>query len=354
VDLALSFPLVQRFWFIPPHGLFTAIGFVVGAWVLMREIKRRDLDPDIVVNALTWAAAGAIFGARADYVISHPDSFFGRQGFVDSLISIVRVWEGGLALFGGFIGGVLFAVPVLVRNRVHIPRALDAAAPGMAIGVAVGRIGDLIIGDHLGDPVTGNPWWKAFTYTIRNGDELAPGFGPSPARPGPCGVVAEFYAGCSYHIPALYDLVGAALLFGLLMWLRGRWRFRSGQLVLTWGVWYGLQRVLLDFTRSIDERPAFEMTGTQLLGVILAAFCAVLLLWTAKRGYGLAEGPDSPVSREASLHTHARPGDAAGGELASDEDADDERAATDATEVPTQESGVDSDASNTPSEKPRA
>lgn len=319
MDLALTFPLVQRFWILPPHGLFTAIGFLAGAVILMREVKRRDLDPEIVVNALTWTAVGSILGARADYVISHPSAFFGKQGVAESLLDIVRVWEGGLALFGGFIGGTLLAIPTLVRNRVHIPRILDAAAPGMALGVAIGRIGDLIIGDHLGDPVT-NPWWKAFTYTIRNGDELAPGFGPSPARPGPCGVAGEFYAGCSYHIPALYDLVGAALLFGLLMWLRQRWRFRSGQLVLTWGLWYGLQRVLLDFTRSIDERPAFDMTGTQLLGVILVVVCAVLLLWTAKRGFGLAEGPDSPGSREASLHRHAKEGDAAGGDLAEDED----------------------------------
>jgi len=389
VTLALTFPLIQRFFgVIPPHGLFTALGFLLGATILLREVKRRDLDPEIVVNALTWTALGSILGARADYVISHPDQYFGGEGFAESLLSILQVWEGGLALFGGFIGGTLFAIPTLVRNRVHVWRILDGAAPGMAAGVALGRIGDLIIGDHLGDVVTGNPWWKPFTYTIRAGDELAPGFGPSPARTGECVMDAgdpQFFAGCSYHIPALYDLVGALLLFGLLMLLRRRWRFRSGQLVLAWGLWYGLQRVLLDFTRSIDERPLFDLTGTQLLGVLLAALCAATLVVTSVRRRGLGDAADTPSSREASLHRRAKPGDAAGGVLATEpeptesEDGGEETteaatAATAATEPtittdravdaspgpnadgdrPAQSSAADSDASSTPSANPRA
>jgi hypothetical protein len=188
----------------------------------------------------------------------------------------------------------------------------------------------------------------------------------------------QFFAGCSYHIPALYDLVGALLLFGLLMLLRRRWRFRSGQLVLVWGLWYGLQRVLLDFTRSIDERPVFDLTGTQLLGVLLAALCAVTLVVTAVRRRGLGDAADTPPSREASLHRRAKPGDPAGGVLATGsgptEAASAESAETAETE-PTfttdravdaslepnadedrraQSSAADSDASSTPSANPRA
>ncbi len=373
MDVALSFPLIQKFVVIPPHGLFTAIGFLVGATVLMREVKRRDMAPEIIVNALTWGAVGSIIGARADYVISHPDVFFERQGFVDSLVAIVRVWDGGLALFGGFIGGVLFALPVLIRARGHIPRLLDAAVPGFAIGVAVGRIGDLIIGDHLGDPVTGSPWWKPFTYTIRAGDDLAPGFGPSPAIAGPCADNGSFYAGCSYHIPALYDLVGALLLFVFLMWLRRRWQFRSGQLACVWGIGYGAQRILLDFARSIDERPAFGLTGTQFLAVLLVTVCSGLLIWTSARGHGLTDGPHDPPSRQGSLRRGAPPGDLAGGWLADvhsepnvvvvvrppqgdleqGEGAEEDEGDVDGGE-PEDQSAADSDASSTPSANPRA
>ncbi|MEO6713703.1 MAG: prolipoprotein diacylglyceryl transferase family protein [Mycobacteriales bacterium] len=394
MDTALSFPLIQRFVFIPPHGLFVAIGFLVGAMILMREVRSRDLSPDVVVNALTWGAFGSILGARADYVISHPDVFFGELGFIDSLVAIGKVWEGGLALFGGFIGGVLFALPTLIRARAHIPRLLDATVPGFAIGVAVGRIGDLIIGDHLGDAVTGSPWWKSLTYTIKAGTDLAPGFAPSPAVPGDCSIKGQFFADCSYHIPALYDLVGSLLIFLFLMWLRRRWAFRSGQLACVWAILYGTQRVLLDFTRSIDERPALGMTGTQLLGLLFATICTATLIRTWRRGYGVGDSRDDAPSREASLHRRAKPGDAAGGILLdeqldervdsdgdsvaeaddvaelelldgvgegeagdeldrlTDDDLDDDELGDD--EYDGQDSGAASDASSTPSAKPRA
>lgn len=354
METALTFPLIQRFVFIPPHGLFIAIGFLIGAMVLLREVRRRDMSPDVVMNAVTWGALGSILGARADYVISHPDVFFGTQSFFQSVLAIVKVWEGGLALFGGFIGGVLFALPTLIRARAHIPRMLDAAVPGFAIGVAVGRLGDLIIGDHLGDAVTGNPWWKPLTYRIQLNEALAPGFGPSPAIRGTCGTPGQFFADCSYHIPALYDLVGAALIFALLMWLRRRWAFRSGQLACVWALLYGTQRILLDFTRSIDERPALGMTGTQLLGVVFATLSAAALLRTWRRGYGIGDIPGDLPSRQASLHKRARPGDAEGG-VPADEPADDPADdPADAGGVDGQGSGVDSDASSTPSAKPLA
>jgi phosphatidylglycerol:prolipoprotein diacylglycerol transferase len=391
VETALSYPLIQRFVFLSPHGLFVAIGFLIGATLLMREVRERDLSPDVVVNALTWGAFGSIIGARADYVISHPDVFFATKGFVDSVVAIGKVWEGGLALFGGFIGGVLFALPTLIRARAHIPRMLDATVRGFAIGVAVGRIGDLLIGDHLGDVVSGNPWWKPITYTIRLGDKLAPGFGPSPAVHGDCATSMldpknpQFFAGCSYHLPALYDALGALVIFGILMLLRRRWAYRSGQLACVWAILYGIQRVLIDFTRSIDERPALGMTGTQLLGLLFATICAATLLRTWRRGYGVGDSRDDPPSRLASLHRRAKAGDAAGGVLldggddpndmgdlddiddddiselealdgVEDEDlVDDDDATEDATDdAMYQESGADSEASSTPSAKPLA
>ena len=368
METALTYPLIQKFVFIPPHGLFVAIGFLIGATLLMREVRSRDMSPDVVVNALTWGAFGSILGARGDYVISHPDVFFNNLGFVDSMLAIGKIWEGGLALFGGLIGGVLCSLPTLIRGRAHIPRMLDAAAPCFAIGIAVGRVGDLIIGDHLGDAVLGTPWWKPITYTIKAGTDLAPGFGPSPAVPGDCAAAGQFFAGCSYHIPALYDLLGSALIFLVLIVLGRRWAFRSGQLFCSWAILYGVQRVLLDFTRSIDERPLLGMTGTQLLGVLFATLALATLLRTSRRGYGVGDTVDDPPSREASLHRRAKPGDAAGGQLADSHEGHDHNDGT-SGDAPTdesdadgllevnradQDSGADSDASSTPSAKPLA
>lgn len=288
---SLSWPPVQRiFGLISPHGIGSAAGFLAGATLLLREVRRRaDLDEQVVVRALTWAAVGAMVGARLDYVVSHPNDW-------DSVWEMVKLWEGGLAMFGGFIGGTLAALPILIKARVHLPRFLDAAAPGFAVGVVIGRIGDLVIWDHLGDPAKG--WATVIALKVKEGYDLAPGFGPTPAIPLPAGQTCAdgFYAGCVYHQPALYDFVGALLLLGLLLWLRRHVRYRAGVAILVWGTWYGLQRLTVDFTRSIDEK-FYGLSGTQWLAAVLAAVSITTLLVIKARGRGWGEEPGDPPSR---------------------------------------------------------
>ncbi len=297
--MSLTWSPVQRVLFVSPHGVGSAGGFLAGASLLVREIRRRGgVDEQMVVRALTWAAVGAIAGARLDYIVSHPRDF-------SSVYDAVALWKGGLAMFGGFIGGVLAALPILRRANVHLPRFLDAAAPGFALGVVVGRIGDLVIWDHLGDVAHG--WTRTFGLTIKEGYDLAPGFGPSPAVPLPAGETCDgaakahqFFAGCTYHQPALYDFLGALVLFGVLLWVRRRARARAGVSILLWGAWYGTERLVIDFTRSIDERFG-GLTGTQWLASVLATFCVVTLVVIAVRKRGLGEEPDDAPSREGPL-----------------------------------------------------
>ncbi len=307
---SLTWPPIQRILFLSPHGIGSAAGFLVGASLLLKEVRRRaDLDEQVVVRALTWAAVGAIIGARLDYVVSHPGDW-------DSVVEMLKLWEGGLAMFGGFIGGVLAALPILIKEKVHLPRFLDAAAPGFAVGVVIGRIGDLLIWDHLGDPAKG--WAKAIALEIKEGYDLAPGFGPDPARLPRAGETCAdgFFAGCVYHQPALYDFVGALLLLGLLLWMRRNVRYRAGVAILTWGTWYGLQRLTVDFTRSIDEK-FYGLSGTQWLAAVLAAFSIVTLIVIKARGRGLSEEPDDPPSREGALVRQAPSSSAADSEASS-------------------------------------
>jgi prolipoprotein diacylglyceryltransferase len=231
--------------------------------------------------ALEVGVIAGILGARADYVLSHLNQF-------TSVGQVLALWQGGLALFGGLIGGVGAGVLMLRRRGSPVMPVLDVAAPSLALAIAIGRVGDLLLTDHLGRP-TGNTF--ALGYLVKAGYRLAPGFGPSPAAaPGAgesCADVGRFYAGCTYHLSAGYDLFGAAALAALLLFLSRR-RLPAGMSIAVFGGWYGTQRLLLDFTRSVDERPAAGLTGTQwlavgLLGASVTAVFVILRRTRARR-----------------------------------------------------------------------
>src|SRR3546814_20526789 len=92
------------------------------------------------------AAIGALVGARLAYALNH------WADYADRPLEVLAVWEGGISLFGGIFGGVLAAVPVMRRKQLPFWTLMDAAAPGLALGILLGRIGDLVVGDHLGEP----------------------------------------------------------------------------------------------------------------------------------------------------------------------------------------------------------
>jgi len=236
---------------VSPHGLFTAIGFLAGARLLFPVTRAQGIADDDVYSMLYRAAIGALIGARLAYAINH------LSDYTDDPLSVLKVWEGGISLFGGIAGGVLAAATVMRARRLQFWPLLDAAAPGLALGIAVGRIGDLMVGDHLGK-VTAFP----LGFRCTDADTASPCIAP---------------IGQGVHMPALYDLVNASLLLAVLLMLRRRQRW-DGFLIIFAAGWYGLGRFLEDFFR-IDDPVALGLSGSQLTAstlVVLATGWLVL------------------------------------------------------------------------------
>ncbi|MBA3654947.1 MAG: prolipoprotein diacylglyceryl transferase, partial [Actinobacteria bacterium] len=250
---------------ISPHGFGIAVGFLLGARLMLPAAERRGISAEEVYALLTRAAIGAIVGARVAYVANH-------AGDYHHVVDIFKVWEGGISLLGGFAGAILFALPDMRKRRLSFWKVMDAAAPGMALGVIIGRIGDLIVGDHLG---------KATDFFL--GYKCPPA---SVDTASPC--LARVV-----HQTALYDFFLTIALLGFLLWLRRpagpdrtterrRW---DGFLILVFATWYGVGRVIEDFLRE-DVRH-FGLTGSQwsaLVTVLLSLF--VLLVRRRTPGWG--------------------------------------------------------------------
>lgn len=136
---------------VTSFGVFVALGALIGLWVYGRELRRSGL-PSTAMDAALAGVIGGMVGAKLLWVAEHA----GEEPLFDLLLS-----RGGMSWFGGFAGGLLAGVAVMVRKRIPVLPTLAAATPALAIGHAVGRIGCFLVGDDYGRP-TDLPWGIAF------------------------------------------------------------------------------------------------------------------------------------------------------------------------------------------------
>ncbi|MDQ3973311.1 MAG: prolipoprotein diacylglyceryl transferase [Actinomycetota bacterium] len=268
----LRWPILERIpvvgdLAVSPHGISIAAGFLLGAQVMLRRVQRRGLarrhvgdNPEAVVQAiLVRAVLGTIVGARFFYVVTRLEEF-------PSPLQWFTVWEGGLSLLGGITGAILAGIPYVLRRGYSIPLLLDSVAPALAVGIFVGRIGDLVIGEHLGGRTDFPLGWRC---TGAYGDPAAPHPWPGPQ-----------VQGCydaTLHQTALYDFLAAGAVLAVLVLLERRPRF-DGFFFVAFALLYGTGRFLSDFAREADKDLLGTLTGTQ-----LAALAAVVgaLGWVA-------------------------------------------------------------------------
>jgi phosphatidylglycerol:prolipoprotein diacylglycerol transferase len=255
---------------ISPHGLATAVGFLAGARLLLPAARARGIRDDQVNTMLVRAIVGALIGARVAYVINHLGEYD------DAPLEAFKVWEGGISLLGGIAGAILAALPVMRRERLSFWQVMDAAAPGLALGILIGRVGDLIVGDHLGKPTD-----FALGFRCTGADSASSCDAP---------------LGQGVHLPALYDLVSVTTLLGLLLVLRRRQRW-DGFLILVFAAWYGTGRIIEDFFR-VDVTHGTGLTGSQWSSVVLVAVSLWVLLVrrrTPRWGSWSTETTDDPT-----------------------------------------------------------
>lgn len=268
---------------VSPHGIFTAVGFLVGAWFFLREARGRGIEEEPIFSMLTRAAVAAIVGARVVYVLNHLDQY-------GSVLDWFKVWEGGISLLGGLTGGVLAAWWSCRRDGLDFVGLADVAAPWLPLGVAVGRIGDILIADHLGPPTS-----MPFGFRCPDNVDVGATVG-SPCQPGQV-----------VHLTAAYDLLASLAIFAIVLWARPRLRAVRGQAALLVAVLYGTNRFLLDFVRADDRR--LGLTGSQWTALTAVVVGSTVMIWrqrTVSRRTAVTS-TDTPTDEPAPLTPPDRP-----------------------------------------------
>lgn len=236
------------------YSLIVLAAIVTGVWLAAREAERKGFKKDDIYDGAVWVVIGGIVGARLFHVLDHwPDMFAANP------IRALYVWEGGLAIWGGIVGG-LIAVVVLARRRGwQLSRLLDAVAPGLVLAQAIGRVACIITGDAMGKPTSG-PF--GFVYTSPNA--MAPQLGV-------------------YYTPMpVYEIIANLGIFAVLWRLRKR-HWPEGLLFLVYLTLYSAERFLLAFTSSY-QIIAFGLTQSQIVALAALAVALPLIGWTLTRG----------------------------------------------------------------------
>ena len=230
------------------HGIFSMFALVAGVWIGLWHAKLLGIDVDTMVSGLGWVILGAVIGARLFHVLDHIP--YDAQ----HPLEIVAVWQGGIAVYGGFVGGVLAGVVAAWRLGLPVWRCLDAAAPAMLVGQAIGRIGCLINGDAWGGP-TGCPCGVVYWHEHAL---LPPELLGVPTHPYP-----------------LYEIVGVVALLGLLWAIRTR-PVRPGTLFLVTTIGYGIIRFALTFVRQ-EAVIVFGLQEAQIVAILTSAIALAIL-----------------------------------------------------------------------------
>ena len=133
------------------YGVLMATAMALGLWLAYRDARRRGVGPEELLKASELALLGGLVGARLYYVAFNWD-YYSR-----ALPKIIAVWEGGLAIHGGLLGGLALGGWYTWRKRLPFLTSLDIIAPSLALGQAIGRWGNFFNEEAFGTPTT-LPW----------------------------------------------------------------------------------------------------------------------------------------------------------------------------------------------------
>ncbi|WP_026551778.1 prolipoprotein diacylglyceryl transferase [Arthrobacter sp. H20] len=253
------------------YALCILAGIVLALLLTVARWKRYGGNPDVIWDVSIWAIPFGILGGRLYHVVSSPDAYFGPDG---DLSRIPRIWEGGLGIWGAIALGAVGAWIGCRRSGVRLSAFADAAAPGILLAQAVGRLGNWFNQELFGSPTT-LPWGLEIDPENQNFPDGLP-------------VDTLFHPTFLYEL--LWNLAGVALL----LLLDKRFGLRGGMMFWAYAAFYTAGRVWIEALRIDDAELVTFFGVTQRLNVwtsilVLVGAIAVLVYLGMKR-----KGADAP------------------------------------------------------------
>lgn len=246
------------------YGVIIAFGFILAALFGGRKAYVWKMSLDHMVDVLIYGIIGAVIGARLYYVA------FQWDYYKNNFLSIFKIWEGGLAIYGGIIGGIIAAYFVCKKTGLPFLKLLDLIGMALPIGQGIGRWGNFTNQEAFGINTTsifGMTSDKIVDYINSHQQEFAEyGIEMNPDLP--------------VHPTFLYESVWCLLGFVVLYIVCQKFHKFDGQLILGYGIIYGLERTVVEGLRIDSLYIAnTNLRVSQLVSLALVIVCTVITIY---------------------------------------------------------------------------
>lgn len=242
------------------YGIIIGIGMLVALGIVFREAKITGQDQEVYVDFAIVTLLMAIIGARLYYVI------FSFDHYKDNLVDIFKIREGGLAIYGGIIGGALAIIIMCIIKKKNFFKMADSAVLGLVVGQAIGRWGNFVNREAYGGST--NSLFAMRIDTLTSG--IIPQEGVEP--------IDELGRYIQVHPTFLYESAWNIALFALMMMFRKKKKYH-GEVMLWYLCGYGVGRAIIEGMRT-DQLLLMntKIPVSQALSIVLAVVSAIVLI----------------------------------------------------------------------------
>ena len=250
--VAFTIGSFEVFW----YGIIIGIGFALALFFALKNVNRFGIDRDGFIDCVLVGLVFGIIGARLYYVIFRWGEYYSQH-----MNEILAIHSGGLAIYGGVIGGLSGGCIVAKKKKLPIPAILDISVMGFLIGQGLGRWGNFFNQEAFGTP-TDLPWR----------------------------MVSENTGGIGVHPCFLYESLWCLTGFVLLYIFSRKFRKYDGQIFLLYLVWYGAERMIVEGLRTDSlYTPFLNLRVSQILAALTMLTGIVLLILFRKKTYKAAD-----------------------------------------------------------------
>lgn len=236
------------------YAIFILSGIIVAYILINKESKKYDISSSFVSNLIFWCVIFGIIGARIYYVL------FNLDYYMQDPIEIIKIWNGGLAIHGGIIAGIITLVVYCKKYKINILKMTDIACVGVIIAQAIGRWGNFFNGEAHGGIVS-----RTFLENLH-----LPNF-----------IIEGMHIGKYYYAPTyLYESVLNVIGFILLIIIRKFKKIKLGNITALYLIWYGIVRFIIESMRT-DSLLLGNMKIAQLISIIMIIIGIIMLIVTS-------------------------------------------------------------------------